>query len=250
MKNIYNNAGGLISGSGKEAGIYLAACLAAAGLYMLTCRALGLVTWNDPYAALKASPVKGFLAFLPGMIVTAWFSAGLAGRFTMGALSGAPKEMGFYSKGWFLRKLAAETLLALLMWVPVLLLLFMPFAGALFCFIWFIAAAWFGLRISLWLNASVAENLSFVDAAHRSFEISKGQVPRFLILGAVPMLAAGLLKWLLGKALPGQAVLLYYSVSVVEGAGAIFVMGIFAALYLELQAAPAAAPVPAEQTAP
>jgi hypothetical protein len=101
---------------------------------------------------------------------------------------------------------------------------------------WVVVAAWLGLRIALWLNISVVEDLGLIEAMTRSYALMRGQVPRLLILGGIPRGLAWGLSWLMGKVLPGHAVLLYYVKALLDGATMVFVTGVVVAFYIELRA--------------
>lgn len=235
MHDSYNESYNLIKRSATGGALYIAACLISAGSYVLMCRFLGLNGGYDSYAVIKASPLKGLTAYLPGIILTAWFAAGLAGRYTMDVLTGTPEGIKYYASGWFFRKLIADFFVTFIIWLPVLALLFVPFGGVVFAFVWILFAAWLGIRLALWLNVSVAENLGLVAAMKRSFVIMDGQILRIMLLTCIPMIIARALAWLLGKTLPGQVVLVYYSRSLLEGAATVFVLGILAGQYCKLR---------------
>lgn len=249
MRNTYDEAYRLFKRSGKEAGYFIAACLVSAGLYMLMCGILGVEGAYAGYRSLKASPVKSLIADLPRSIVTAWFAAGLAGRFTMDALTGSPEEMTRYAKGWFFRKLIADTVVMGLIWLPLLFLVKAPSPSALLIVVWMLAAAWLSLRIPLWLNASVAENLGLFEALKRSYTITSAQVLRIFILAGAPLISAGILARVLRKALPGQIVLAYYLESLLDSAASAFAMGVFAVIYVELRAKGAATEIRTDEPA-
>ena len=240
MSSSYSEAYRLLGRSGKEAGWFLAACLVSAGLYVLMCGFMGLEGVYAGFPPPKDSLAKSILADLPGSIVTAWFAAGLAGRFTMDALTGAPEGMTRYAKGWFLRKLIVDTVVMGFIWGPLLFLIRMPSHSALLTLAWMLPACWLSLRISLWLNASVAENLDLFEAIKRSYALTSAQALRIFMLAGAPFILTGILVKLLSKMLPGQTVLVYYLKSMLNGAAAVFIMGLFTALYVELKAGDAA----------
>lgn len=219
--------------SKKDAALYLAACLVSGAIFALLCRSMGL----DGYqvnVVMKEAPTRALAASLPGMVLTAWLGAGLVGRFTAHALGVPEKEFFHYANGWFLRKLAADLLLALVMWVPLVILAALPGSFGFFAVAWFGITVWLVLRVSLWLNASVEHDLSFPEAMRRSYAITKGLVPRIFMLSVVPMAAARSLIWLIGRALPRQAAAVYYSRNLFEGLAALVVMGALASLYASL----------------
>ncbi len=250
MNSSYSKAYKLLGRSGKEAAWFIAAGLVSSGLYVLVCGLIGLEGAYAGYASFKDSPpLKGLIAGLPGDIFTAWFAAGLAGRFTMDALSGAPEGMLHYAKGWFLRKVIADTVVMGLIWGPVMFLIKTPSHSTLLTLCWILGAGWLSLRLPLWLNASVAENLGLFEAMKRSYTITSAQVLRIIILAGAPLILAGILSKLLSKILPGQTVPLYYFKSLLDSAAAAFTMGIFAVLYLELRSGTTATePKAAEET--
>ncbi len=237
MSNSYSEAYKLLGRSGKEAGFYIAASLVSAGLYTLMCGMLGLEVAYTGVTSFKASPMKSFIALTPEIIVTAWFAAGLAGRLTMDALTGAPEELTSYAKGWFFRKLIADTVVAGALWGPLLLLVIIPFASPVLALVWLLAAGWLGLRIALWLNISVAENRGLLEAMRSSFDLTATQALRILFLAGGPIISTVFLSKLLGKALAGQAVLVYYLKTLLDSSAAVFAMAVLAALYLELKSA-------------
>lgn len=246
MRNTYYETYRLFKRSGKEAGFFVAACLVSAGLYVLLCGIIGVEGAYAGYLSLKASPVKSLIADLPGSIVTAWFAAGLAGRFTMDALTGAPEEMTRYAKGWFFRKLIFDSVVMGLIWGPLLFLIRMPFHSTLLTVVWLLGAAWLSLRLSLWLNVSVTENLGLFEALKRSYTITRAQVSRIFILAGAPLISAGILSRVLSKVLPGQTVLVYYLQALLDSAASAFTMGIFAVIYVELRAKGAATEIRTE----
>lgn len=237
MKNIYRKAFDLISRSAKESWLYLLACPVTSLLYILTSKAMGLPASYDPFSIMKISPIKGLIAFLPGVALTSWLAAGLVGRLTSDALKSDTKAMSHYANGWFLRKMIADSLFICVMWMPVLFFVIIPFASAVLALVWMVVAAWLGLRISLWLNASIAEDLGLIDAVQRSFNITPGHAPRILILAGIPTLIAFALSWSIHKLLPAQAALHFYLKSLLDGIAAVAMMGIFAAVYVELRSA-------------
>ena len=235
MNNLYNEACRLIGRSRRESMCYMTVYLATAGLYILMCRLLGLDGAYGGVEILKTSPVKGLVAYLPGIVVGAWFAAGLAGRYTIDALTGAPEGMACYANGWFLRKLAADSLITGAMWVPVLFIVPVSFIRVVFAAMWIFAAAWMGLRIAFWLNISIVENLSLIESMKRSYALTRGQALRLLILAGVPRVSVSILSWAIGKVLPGQAALMYYIKAMLEGAAMMFITGVVVALYIELR---------------
>lgn len=250
MNNSYGEAYKLFRRSGKEAGFYIAACLLSAGLYVLMCEMLGLEGAYTGMASFKASPAKSFIALIPEVIVTAWFAAGLTGRFTMDALTGAPEGMTLYAKGWFFRKLIADSVVAGAMWGPLLLLVIIPFASSVLALIWLLAAGWLSLRIALWLNISVAENRGLLEAMRCSFDVTAAQALRILFLVGGPLISAVFLSQLISKALPGQAVLVYYLKSLLNSSVQAFAMAVLAVIYFELNHKSAAADQKAAEESP
>jgi len=227
MKEIYKQARELILSSKNEAFLYLTATLGAALSYTLLCKVMGL-GWNpDPYAAFKTTPVKGFLAFMPGTILTVWFAAGLNGRFAAGALKSAPQSMTYYAKGWFFRKLTAELLFTCIIWPPAVLLMFIPVISPVLAMGWLIFAAWFSLRAALWFNASVTRNMGLIEALRISFEMTPGKAPFLLLLAVIPIGSAYLLSWLVSKVFPVQFGMQLYSKAIFDGIAAVLMMGVF-----------------------
>lgn len=235
MKNSYGEAYRLIRRSGKEAVFYIAACLVSAGLYVFLCDILGLEGAYTGLTTFKTSPVKSLIATIPEIIVSAWFAAGLTGRLTVDALTGAPEEMTHYAKGWFFRKLISDTIVAGAMWGPLFFLVIIPFASPVLALVWLLAAGWLGLRIALWLNISVAENQGLLEAMRSSFDVTAAQALRILLLVGGPLISAVLVAKLIGKVLAGQAAAAYYLKSLLNSAVAVFAMGILAVIYLELK---------------
>lgn len=238
MSNVYKESFRLIGGSGKETGVYLAASLAAAGLYVLMCAWLGLGSAYDSHAAAKDNPFRMLIAYLPGVVLSAWFAAGLGGRFSIDAIGGAPEGMTRYARGWYLRKLGGDSLFIVVMWVPVLFIVISSLGSAVAAVGWMVVAFWLGFRVALWFNISVVEELGLIAAMRRSYAMTFGQVPRLLLLGGAPMLTARFLGWTAGKLLPGQAGLVYYLKSVLDGVAMVVVMGVVAAIYSELRSTP------------
>jgi hypothetical protein len=238
MGNVYKESFRLIGGSGKETCVYLVASLAASGLYVAMCAGLGLGGGYDSHAVIKDTPFRALIAFLPGIVVSAWFAAGLAGRFTIDAMGGTPEAMERYARGWFLRKLGGDSLVMVAVWVPVLLLIVSSFASVVAAVGWMIVAFWLGFRVVLWFNISVVEELGLIDAMRRSYAMTSGQVLRLLLLGGAPMLTARFLGWTAGTLLPGQMALVFYIKSVLDGAALVVIMGVVAAIYRELRSAP------------
>lgn len=240
MSNVYKESFRLIGGSGKETGVYLVTSLAAAGLYVLMCAWLGLGGAYDSHAVIKDSPFRTLIAYLPGVVLSAWFAAGLAGRFTIDAIGGAPEGMTRYARGWYLRKLGGDSLFMAVMWVPVLFLVISSLGSAVAAVVWLIVAFWLGFRVALWFNISVVEELGLIDAMRRSYSMTSGQVPRLLLLGGAPMVTARFLGWTAGTLLTGQTALVYYIKSVLDGVAMVVIMGVVAAIYSELRSTPPA----------
>lgn len=250
MNNCYGEAYRLLRRSGKEAGFYIAACLLSAGLYVLLCEILGLEGAYTGMASFKAGPVKSLIALIPEVIVTAWFAAGLAGRLTVDALTGAPEGMARYAKGWFFRKLIADSVVAGALWGPLLLLIIVPFAGPVVALIWLLVAGWLSLRIALWLNISVVENRGLLEAMRSSYDVTAAQALRILLLAGGPLISAMFLSRLIIKALPGKVVLAYYLKSLLNGTAAVFAMAVLAVIYLELRSKGSAADKKATEESP
>ena len=230
----------LIGRSRAEALFYIGASLLAAWLYIYTCGLLGLEGTYAGNTALKSSPTKALIAYLPGMAVLAWFAAGLAGRLIMDAYKGAPESMLVYARGWYFRKLGWDVFFAALMWLPMPLLASgMP--SALLGVAWFFAVIWLGVRVSLWLNISVTENLGLPESLKRSYALTKDRVWTLLMVGGIPMISANLLNWAISRIISGGPALEYYLKSFFDGAGMLVATGAFAAIYVKIARLPSAA---------
>ncbi len=236
----WKGALGLIARSRGEALSYVAATVFGGWFYILVCGALGVA---EPYSvnqAVKAAPGLTLIAYLPGMLVGAWFGAGLAGRMIMHALGGSAERMTFYVGKWFGRKLRWDLFFMLVMFLPVPVLVMVP-AGLLFAIPWMLAALWLGVRFALWLNISVEGDLPLIESLKRSFTVTEGRFFQLLFITALPMGALRSLHWLVSKAAPGEVVLFYLKF-LFDGMGYALVLGALAFFYARLSS-------PAEGTA-
>ncbi|KAF0124886.1 MAG: hypothetical protein FD189_2151 [Elusimicrobia bacterium] len=228
----WKGAFGLMARSRGEAVSYVAATVFGAWLYILACGALGVAGPYSMNQAMKAEPGLTFIAYLPGMLIGAWFGAGLAGRMIMHALGGSAEKMAFYAGKWFGRKLGWDVSFALILFLPVLLLVMMP-AGLLLAIPWMLAALWLGVRFALWLNISVEGDLPLIESLKRSFAVSEGRFFQLLFITALPMGALRLLHWLVSKAAPGEAVLFYLKF-LLEGMAYALIIGAVACFYAKI----------------
>lgn len=227
----------LIGRSKKAAALYLGASLVSSWLYVFMCGQLGLAGAYAGAEAVKAEPVKGLITYLPGIAVLAWFAAGTTGRFVMDALKGEAEGLPRYANGWFFRKAGWDLIFMFLMWVPMWFMA-LKFPGVIVVSLaWMVAALWLGVRVSLWLNISITEDLGLPEALKRSYALTRGRVWTLVMIGVVPMIAAKLLSWLVTAAFSAQGGAAYYTKAFFEGAAGVVVIGAFAAAYLKIKEA-------------
>ncbi|MBI5744789.1 MAG: hypothetical protein HY952_09605 [Elusimicrobia bacterium] len=227
----------LINRSRKEAALYAAVSVAAALLYSLMCAALGAGPAYGPELEGAGHGLRrGFLAYLPGMVLSAWFLAGLAGRFTAHAGGRQADGLARCAKAWFLPVAVVEIGFAFLMWLAVFFLRFKPFIGAFIALAWLAAGVWLMVRLSLWLNAGFDEDISARRALERGWELTRGRAWTVLAVAGVPMAAASLLAWIFGT-LSAPASVVYYVESALEGCAGVVSAGGLASLYFRIKAA-------------
>lgn len=242
IKHSFREAYRLIGRSKKETGVYLLSFLLCGAIYILMCRALGLGdAYLDEYKAIKNSPFKGIIAYLPGFIASVWFAAGITGRFVMDSLKGAPESMTHYANNWFSRNLAGEAILTGIIFVPGVISLSENKLASVPALAWFVFALWFALRMSLWLNASFTENLGLFKAMKRSYTVSVGNLWGLIVLIVVPFLVLAPVLLLIDKVLPGQPALRYLLGELLNGIASTVIIGALAAAYLALTSAKASA---------
>lgn len=235
----------LIGRSRKEASIYILSCFLCGAVYVFLCGALGLGdAYLDDFGAMKSALVKWVIAYLPGFAISAWFSAGLVGRFTMDAFNGAPEGMTHYAKGWYTRSLGGEAIITTLLFLTGLVHVKEYPATSFFALAWFIAVLLFALRASLWLNVSFVEGTGLFDSIKRSCALSEGMVPKLLTIVAVPFVLTLPLGWLAGELLPGHTAALFLVREGIRGCAEVVVMGALAAAYLKLKSGRSAAAEP------
>ena len=201
---------GLIIRSKKETAIYIAAALASAWLYVFTCGLLGVDGAYVMDEAMKSSPAKACLAYLPGLLLMAWFSAGLTGRVTVHAAGGEAAGLARYANAWYLRKAGWDFLYISLTWVAMWFMSVKFFGYIFVSSAWLIAAIWLSLRVALWLNIGIIEGLGILEAAKRSYALMRGRVWQLIIISAFPMVVAKALAMLINKLAASPAGLAYY----------------------------------------
>lgn len=234
---------GLLRRARGGAALYLAAAALAPWLYALACGAMG---FNGVYSGaeeVSRSFGGGFLAYLPGLALSAWFAAGLTPLVTLLGLKGEAGPIFSYSRVWFLPKAAWDFLFLAWLWVPMLFLKAGFFGSTLLALVWMVAGLWVGVRISVWLNAA-AEGLPLKAAFRRSWELTRGRVWSVVLTAAMPMLAARIPGWLIKAFLPEGSASAYYVNGFFEGLGAVLALFALAALYVNLAAA---GPLPPEE---
>jgi hypothetical protein len=235
----------LIGRSKKEAAFFVAASVLAAAIYPLACGLLGVEGAYSGAAGIKTHKVLGAAAYLPGLLLMAWFSAGLAGRLVMDALKGEAVSMAAYGNGWFLRKFAWDFFFLVLMWVPVWFISFGPkLVMAPLSLAWLLGGIFLGIRTSLWINISVAENISLPEALKRSFALTRGREWPLLFMALLPMAAGRLLGWSFGEMAGGGEAAAYYADAVFEAPALLAVAGAFAAYYASLVSEQGSGPRP------
>lgn len=183
------------------------------------------------------------LAFsIPGYLFSAWAGAGLIGRISMDALTGAPGAMTGYANGWFLRNLTGSIAVVTAAFLPLLLMLFVPVPLAIVPILgWFVAVIWLAVRLSLWGCIMFMDGLGPFAAMERSFTVSAGYSFQLLIL-SLPLLAAMLLdigaRKLTGNSIMSSAILK----PLFLGAATLVQMGALAAAYISIRNRPASGP--------
>ncbi len=224
-----------------------AACLAAAAvtywLYALACGWLGVAGVYAGGKELTSSFRGGFLAYLPGMLLAAWFSAGLTPLVTLLGLKREAGPLFSYSRAWFLPKAAWDILFLSWLWVPMLFLKADFFGSTLLALVWMVTGIWFAVRLALWLNAA-AEGLPLKAAFLRSWELTRGRVWTVVMTAALPMLAGRLPGWAIKAFLPEGSASAYYVNGFFEGLGGLLSLFALTALYLNMAAA---GPLPPEE---
>jgi len=233
MKNVYKKTYELIMRSKEGAFLYLMTCAVGVALYMLVTIALGLPNAYDTSALFKENLWKALVSVLPGIVLIAWFSAGIIGIFTKQALGLMPREITYYANHWFLRKIIIQ-ILFICIFSFAFIFFFIPHTIIL-AIIWLIAAIWISLRLSLWLNASVDRDLCLGESLKRSFSLTRGYAFRLLILFGVPALIISLFGQLFEKAISGHGMAILFSKSIFQGLTQIIVMAICAAVYAEIK---------------
>lgn len=228
------------------AAVYLAASALAPALYALAC---GWFGFGGVYAGseeISRSFRGGFLAYLPGLALSAWFAAGLTPLVTLLGLKKEAGTMLSYSKAWFLPRAAWDFLFLAWLWIPMTFLKAGFFGSTPLALVWMVAGIWVGIRMAVWLNAA-AEGLALKDAFRRSWELTRGRVWTVVMTAALPMLAARVPGWLIKAFLPEGSASAYYVNGFFEGLGAVLALFTLAALYVNMAAA---GPLPpeAEQT--
>jgi hypothetical protein len=243
IKASFKESWRLIGRSKKEAAFFCAAWLLASVLYPQVCAILGLEGAYSGDAGIKTNKLRGAIAYLPGIVLTAWVSAGLAGRLVMDALKGEAVSMAAYGNGWFLRKFAWDLFFMLLMSVP---LWFLSFGSkllmALFALVWLAGGIFLAVRSSLWINISVAEKRGLPEAVKLSFALTRGREWTLVFMGLLPMAAGRLLGWSFGELAGGGEAASYYANALFEAPAALAIGGAFAAFYASLAVNPAGGP--------
>ena len=243
MKVYFKESWRLIGRSKKEAAFFAAASVLASLIYPQVCAFLGLEGAYSGDAGIKTQRLLGAAAYLPGLILTAWFSAGLAGRLVMDAVKGEAGSMALYGNGWFLRKFVWDLFFMLLMWVPVWFLSVGPkLVIGLISFAWLLGGIFLAVRSSLWINISVAENTGLLEALKRSFTMSAGREWTLLFMGLIPVAAGRMLGWAFGKMAGSGEAAAYYANALFEAPASLAVAGAFAAFYVSLVSRTEAAP--------
>ena len=217
--------------------------MASAWLYVFACGLLGV---NGAYAggeAMKANPAKACLSCLPGLLLMAWFSAGLTGRVTVHAAGGEADGLARYANAWYLRKAGWEFLYICLTWAGMWFMSIKFFGYIFVASAWLITGIWLSLRAALWLNIGIIEGLDMVEAVKRSYALMRGRVWQLIVISAFPMVVAKALATLINKFAASPAGLAYYVGEFFEAAAAVVVIGAYAAAYLKIKTdAPAAEP--------
>jgi len=244
IKHSFKEAFRLIGRSRKETGIYLLSLLLCGAIYVALCGALGLGdAYLEEVKSIKDSPLRGLIAYLPGFIASAWFAAGITGRFVMDAFKGEPDSMTHYANGWFTRNLAAEALFTVIFFIPGVISLSGNKVAAALALCCLVIAAWFALRLSLWLNASFVENLGVFKAMRRSYAVSVRNMWGLLVLIVLPFLAVAPVDVLIGKLLSGRPALGYLLRELMNGLASAVMIAALAAAYISLVSEKAAAAV-------
>ena len=172
--NIYRKTWNLFVKFKTEIIVYAAVCLITSALYLFICGMLGLSNPYVPTELLRTNTMKMLTVYAFGTMINAWFTAGIAGKFTAELLTGAPREIRYYANGWFLQKFTADIIFACAIYTPVLLLSVISLGIYTGFAVWFVFCVWFCVRLSLWLNASLDGDPGFIAAMKRSFVITRG----------------------------------------------------------------------------
>jgi len=233
MKETYKKTLLLIIRSKKESLFYLLAFLAGAPLYAYLFR---LFYFSQSAKAVNYMPAAELIAFLPGVLLAGWFGAGLNGIFTERAVL-LPKLGSFahYANRWFIYKLTADILVAAIKILPVVILMVMSLRpSGLISAIWLPVMIFILARFALWLNASVAENLNFIDALKRSFVITRGHACKLFSAVIIPLIIAVAVKLLLKKTLSDRKTA-FILMQLINGVLQILLSAIFAVFYAKLK---------------
>jgi hypothetical protein len=251
IRHSFTEAFRLISRSRRESALFLAAAALSSVLYILACLALGIsYDYQTTLDSIKANPLKGAIAMVPGGLVMAWFGAGISGRLAMDAFMAAPETLTAYAKGWFLRYLAGSLLLNGGFLAVLLVFNAVPRPeGMGLMAAWSLFCLWVLVRVCLWEAAMFIDGLSPVAAMRRSYSVSSGSALKLGVIVFLPFLILSVLMKLAGL-LPWTGPLsLTVARDVFEGAILVVAAGAFAAAYLKLRvpAAPAAAVITGEE---
>jgi hypothetical protein len=187
IKTSFKESFRLIGRSKPECLAYLAViCLSGALEY-----ALPIWTGVD-FPVQDAKPGAAKLAYMlaftaPGYVFAAWAGAGLVGRISIDALTGAPASMISYANGWFLRNLKGSVVVVAAVFLPIVLMLLLPMAlAAVIILAWFLFFVWFAIRISLWGSIMFIDGLGPFAAMRRSYSVSEGHTLSIALL-SVPL---------------------------------------------------------------
>lgn len=199
------------------------------------------------YPLRDGKPTTARLAYTlafstPGYLLSTWAGAGLIGRISMDALTGATGGMTGYANGWFLRNLTGSVAVVTAAFLPLLLMLFVPMPLAIVPILgWFVAVIWLAVRLSLWGSIMFIDGLGPFPAMERSFTVSAGYSFQLFIL-SLPLLAAMLLdigaRKLTGSSVMSSAILK----PLFMGAATMVQMGALAAAYLGIMKTTASEP--------
>ena len=235
IEHSFKEAFRLIGRSKPECAAYLAIlCLGEVLMFALS-RGFG-VDYPLGHGKPDLPRVAYTAAFsIPGYVLSTWAGAGLMGRISMDALTGAPGAMAGYANGWFMRYLKGTLAVVVAAFLPILLLLLVPTPLAIVIMaVWFLAVIWLAVRISMWGSIMFMDGLGPFAAMERSFTVSEGHaIPVAILSLSLPV--AMLLGAGAGRLVSSAAISSALIKPLFLGAATLVQMGALATAYVALK---------------